>query len=325
MLPFQQRKPTCIVKCEVKPLYGSPPSERTTEQKLQNGIVCINKPSGPTSHQVSEWVKNMTGTSSAGHSGTLDPAVTGVLPVCLGKATRIVQAIHEAGKEYVCYMRVHQPTPEKQIQEVLKTFVGTISQLPPVKSAVKREIRSRDIFYLTPLEILGQDVLYVVGCESGTYIRKLCTDIGVSLGCGAHMQQLIRTKVATFTDEHMVSLHTLVDAMAFYKEQDPKLLNSILYPVEAGVAHLKKIWILNSSVARICNGAALTVSDVARLHSDIQPEDMVAIMSAQDELVCLAQTKLSSKDVLAAKRGIVAITLRVLMDAGLYPKDAKNI
>lgn len=120
------------------------------------------------------WVKRILSLNRAGHSGTLDPKVTGVLPVMLGNATKIANVLLKAGKEYVCIMRLHQQESKGKIRKAAAEFVGTIYQRPPLRSSVKRRLRTRQIYYLDILEIDGQDVLFRVGCQAGTYIRKLC-------------------------------------------------------------------------------------------------------------------------------------------------------
>ena len=158
-------------------------------------------------------MKRILEVEKAGHSGTLDPKVTGILPVLLGDATRVMDTLLLAGKEYICLMRVHKPQPKKRIIEVCGEFVGPIFQKPPLKSSVVKQLRIRTIYYLDVLEIEEQHVLMRVGCEAGTYIRKLCFDIGLALGTGANMEELRRTKAGPFReDETLVTLHQLKDA-----------------------------------------------------------------------------------------------------------------
>src|SRR3989344_6938788 len=149
---------------------------------LEYSIVNINKPQGPTSHQVSDFIKRIFEIEKAGHSGTLDPNVTGVLPIALGRATRIVQVLLKAGKEYTGLMRIHKDTDEAKINEAVKIFVGKIKQLPPVRSAVKRQFREREVYELEILEISGKNVLFRIRCEAGFYVRKFCYEFGKALG-----------------------------------------------------------------------------------------------------------------------------------------------
>ena len=140
-LPFEKIERKILVKKDAvtNPVLGQNPSERKTEEIINYGIVNINKPQGPTSHQVSDYVKKILTIDKAGHSGTLDPHVHGVLPVALGRATRIVQGLLKPGKEYVGIMHLHRDIEESKLNETIKKhFIGKIRQLPPIKSAVKR-------------------------------------------------------------------------------------------------------------------------------------------------------------------------------------------
>lgn len=325
-LPFELEKREVIVRLDeaTDQKYGKSPSQLTMQELLQCGFVVINKPRGPTSHQISEYVKLMLGTESAGHSGTLDPNVTGVLPVALTKATKVQQALLNAGKEYVCLMHIHQEYSEEKIRNTCKKFVGDIMQLPPVKSAVKRELRKRTIYYLDVLEVDGKDVLFKVGCQAGTYIRKLCSDIGEKLGSGAHMQQLIRTKAASFNDKEMISLNELADAHSKWVESgDETQLRKFVHNINHSVSHLAHIWVGDGAINPICHGAPLAVPGVLKIHTGIKKGDMIAIMSLKDELVCLAKAEMSTDQILKEKNGIAAVLTRVVMDENTYPKIRK--
>ena len=198
------------------------------------GAINLDKTSGPTSHEIVAWVKRILEIEKAGHSGTLDPKVTGILPVLLGDSTRVMDSLLQAGKEYICLMHVHKPVPKKQILEVCAQFIGPILQKPPLKSSVVKKLRTRTIYYLDVLEIEGQHVLMRVGCQAGTYIRKLCFDIGLALGTGANMEELRRTRAGPFReDETLATLHQLMDAYVSYKETgDEKDLRRIIKPVK---------------------------------------------------------------------------------------------
>jgi H/ACA ribonucleoprotein complex subunit 4 len=121
--------------------YGCEPEKRDIETHLQYGVINLDKPSGPTSHEVVSWVRKILGISNAGHGGTLDPKVTGVLPCALGKATRVLSALLNAGKEYVCVMNLHSPESKKRIESIFKVFSTKIYQMPPLKSSVVRKLR----------------------------------------------------------------------------------------------------------------------------------------------------------------------------------------
>ena len=173
-LPFEKIKREILLKKEAQTSdkFGFYPENRTVEELMQFGVINIDKPAGPTSHQVSAYLQKILNLDKAGHSGTLDPNVTGVLPITLNKSTKIVQTLLKAGKEYICLMHLHRPVEEFELYKVFEKFTGKIKQLPPIKSAVKRQIRERRIYYIELLDIIEQDVLFKVGCQAGTYIRK---------------------------------------------------------------------------------------------------------------------------------------------------------
>lgn len=319
-LPFEARVYSVLVKGDVvEPVLGVFPHERSVAQLLESGIVVINKPSGPTSHQASDYLKRVLGLKKAGHSGTLDPGVTGVLPIALSGATRITHSLLTAGKEYVCLMHLHKKVDEVVLRDVLnKFFLGTIKQLPPVKSAVKRQLRERKIYYLEVLEVKNSDVLFRVGCEAGTYIRKLVHDIGLKLGCGAHMAELVRTKAGPFVEEDMVSLQDLADAFYYYSQGDDSFLRGVLFPIERGCEHLKKVFVHDGAVDSLCHGAFLKVPGIARLDSDILKGDVVAVFTLKNELVLVGEALLNSNKMLKLAKGVAVKSGQVFMAPGSY-------
>lgn len=327
LMPFEKIKRETIVKKEspISDKYGSAPHERSVEELLKFGIMNVDKPKGPTSHQVSAYVQKIMDASKGGHSGTLDPKVTGVLPTAIGRATRVVQALLVAGKEYVCIMHLHKEVEEARVREVAGKFVGKIKQLPPIKSAVKRQVRERRIYYLEILDIVGQDVLFVVGCQAGTYIRKLCHDMGRELGTGAHMAELRRTKAGPFNEKTIVTLHDLTDAMWYLREEgNDKLLRHVVQPVENAVSHLPHIWVHDTTVDTLCHGAELAVPGISKFHSGIEKNQTVAVMTLKGELVALGEARMSSIEMQKNDRGLAVKTRKVFMEPGTYPKMPKR-
>lgn len=308
-------------EASTNPEYGCVPDARPMREYIDMGVVNLVKPRGPTSHEVTAWVKNILDVNKAGHSGSLDPKVTGLLPIMLGKATKVVSALRLAGKEYICLMRLHATVPEERVTRVCSEFTGPIYQMPPVISAVKRAIRVRRIYYLEVLEVKGPLVLMKVGCEAGTYLRKLCHDIGLALGCGAHMQELIRTKTGPFTEETAVTLHDLADAYAFWKEDGIESeLRRVIRPMEEGLRHLPKVIIRDSAVDAVCRGASLAVPGIVSMSSDIKNGDIVCLFTLKGEAVALCKAMMSAGEMLEKENGIAALTERVIMDAGTYPR-----
>ena len=322
LLPFEKIKRKVLVKKEAKTndKLGCRPEERATEEIINYGIVNINKCQGPTSHQVSDYVQKILGIKKSGHSGTLDPNVHGLLPVALGRATRIVQGLLKSGKEYIGIMHLHKDIDEKKLNETIKNnFTGKIKQIPPLKSAVKRVKREREIYYFEVLEKDGQDVLFIVGCEAGTYIRKLIHDLGQKLKIGAHMLELRRTKAGPFDEKTLFTLQDLTDAFYFYKnEKNDKFLRKIIQPVENAIAHQPKIWVFDTTVDTLCHGADLNVPGISKLNDQINKNDIVAIMTLKEELVALGTAQLASEEIMEKEKGLAVKTERVFMVPGTY-------
>ncbi|MBU4492462.1 MAG: RNA-guided pseudouridylation complex pseudouridine synthase subunit Cbf5 [Euryarchaeota archaeon] len=335
LLPSEKKRETLVKSQDLTDeRSGKKPAERPIEEYIQKGAINLDKPAGPTSHEVTSWVKKILnpvfkygvyGDLKAGHSGTLDPNVTGLLPIMLGEAAKAVDALLTAGKEYVCLMKLHTEVPEKRIKNALSEFTGEIFQKPSIKSAVKRETRIRTIYYLELLEIEDRGVLFKVGCEAGTYVRKLCHDMGLALGTGAHMQELRRTKSGPFReDETLITLHDLQDAYIGWKENgDEGLLRKVISPMEFGLSHLPRIVIRDNAVDAVCHGAALAAPGVLSVETGIEKGDIVAVFTLKGEAVSFGKAQMKSSEILKAATGIVANTDRVLMEPGTYPKGWK--
>jgi len=226
-----------------------------------------------------------------------------------------------AGKEYVCVMRVHGDFDLDELRRVVREFTGPIYQRPPLRSAVKRVVRVRRVYYIKILEVSGRDVLMRVGVEAGTYIRKLCHDIGEVLGCGAHMQELRRTRVGPFReDETLVTLQDVLDAYKIWTELgDDKYIRKVILPVEVGVSHLPKVIIKDSAVDAICHGASLAVTGILRVETGIKVTDLVALFTQKGELVALGEATMRSEEMVSSRRGIAVKVTRVIMRPGTYP------
>jgi H/ACA ribonucleoprotein complex subunit 4 len=311
-----------LVKTQAKtnPHYGCKPSERSIHDLLDSSIVILDKPCGPTSHQVDSWVKNIFSLEKVGHGGTLDPNATGVLPLALGRATRALDALLPGGKEYVAIMQLHKDLDDKKIHEVCNSFVGGVRQLPPVRSAVKRVQRKRSIYYLDILQIQGREVVFRVGCESGTYIRTLCVDIGRKLKTGAHLAELRRTRVAHLHEQDAVLLQDVKDAYVFYKEeQDEQQLRRLLLPVETIVRYLPMIVIRDSAVDALCHGAELAVPGVVEIDAEIKKGALIAVKTLKGEAVAIATSMMPTEQIIEKDTGICAQLEKVLMKKGTYP------
>lgn len=301
--------------------HGSRPEDRSLSERIRLGVAIVDKPAGPTSHQVSAWVRDMFGVRKAGHSGTLDPRVTGVLPVALADATRAVDAVLAGDKEYVGVLQLHQDVDPRRVRSMMHRFVGEIYQVPPVRSAVKREQRTRHVYELEPLEVDARDVLFRVRCESGTYIRTLAVDLGEALGVGANLIDLRRTRTAGFSEADAHPLNAYRDALAFAKEEgDENAVRAILRPMEDLLGHLPRIVVKDTAVDALCHGANLAVPGVAKLSPRIQRGAVVGVFTGKGEAVALSKALMTTEEIVVAKSGAAADTDRVLMEPGTYPK-----
>lgn len=301
--------------------WGKRPSDRSVGELLSGGVIILDKPSGPTSHQATAWVRDALKCQRVGHGGTLDPYVSGVLPITLGKAVRLTDVVLSSDKEYVCLMRIHADRTEDEIRRVASRFVGRIYQLPPVRSAVKRQLRIRRVSELEVLDVDGRDVLFRAVCDAGTYIRTLCIDIGDLLGCGANMVELRRTRSGRMTESRANTLQDIRDAYVLWQRDGRgEWLRSMLLPMEVLVEPLPKVVVKATAVDAVCHGADLNVGGVHMLDEDIRKNALVAMMTARGELVALGRMSMSTPKVMSASSGRAVETIRVFMEPGHYPR-----
>ena len=290
-----------------------PPEDRSPAELLGFGVVNLDKPPGPSSHEVADWVKahaqsalervatdaDTDGVERVAHAGTLDPKVTGSLPMLLGDATRVAQVFDDSVKEYVAVLELHGPLPAN-FEATLAEFEGEIYQKPPRKSAVRRRLRTREIHALDVLETRERQVLLRVRCAAGTYVRKLCHDLGLALGTGAHMGDLRRSATGTFDDTTLVTMETLVDALAFWAEDgDDAPLREVVQPAERALVSLPRVTIAPSAAREVAQGAPVYAPGVL----DVRPAergaagsnegategDLVACYTPKEAAVCLGR------------------------------------
>lgn len=301
--------------------WGKRPSDRTVGELLRGGVIILDKPSGPTSHQATAWARDALHLDKVGHGGTLDPYVSGILPLTTGKAVRLTDVVLSSDKEYICMMRLHGDRPEKRVREVMGKFVGKIYQLPPVRSAIKRQVRIRTISELEVLEVRGRDVLFRMSCDAGTYARTLCTDVGDLLGCGANMVELRRSRSGKMTEARAVSLQDLKDAYVFWQQYGREdWLRSMILPMEVLVEPLPKIVVKATAVDALCHGADLNISGIHMLDEEIRKNALVALMTIRGELIALGHMSMSTQKIMATSQGKAVDVERVFMEPGHYPR-----
>jgi len=255
----------------------------------------------------------------------LDPKVTGLLPVALEDGTKVIKNLLDTGKEYVCLMRFHDDVDTERLLETFSLFEGVIYQRPPVKSAVKRQIRKRNVYSIDLLDLVDRFALVRVNCESGTYIRKLVYDIGLALGCGANMAELRRTRVGSFTEDDMVTLQELKDSFHYYSvEGEPAGLRGIINSIERAVEHLPMVYLKDSAIDAVCHGANVAIPGVAKVDAGIRRKDKVALLSLKGELVGIGLALTDQKGFETRTSGFVVDTQRVVMKEDTYPRYWKS-
>ncbi len=239
-------------------------TNKTIQELLEFGIINIDKPSGPTSHSVSDYVREQLGLKKASPLGILDPAVTGVLPIALNRACKLSAYLMKKDKTYVGIMRLHEDVELKVLKEKMKAFVGKIKQMPPVRSNVKRAIREREIMAFQLIEKDEKDVLFMAEVEAGTYIRTLIHDLGKNIG-GAHMLELRRIQAGIFTEDRSISLYDFDKAVENYKKGSEDDLRTIIMPAEDVIAKaLPVLEIKKDNLDKILRGKPIHKGDLTK-------------------------------------------------------------
>ncbi len=300
--------------------WGKALSEKTVSDLLPYSLVVINKPCGPSSHEVSAYAKNILSAKKTGHSGTLDPEVSGVLPVLLGEATKAAGYLLRDRKTYVALMKLRNAQTDAQLEAVFSRFRGKIYQKPPKLSAVKRELRIRELYYLKLLENDGNFVLFESEVQAGTYIRKLCFDVGEVLGCGGLMAELRRIVAAGFGESQAHTLQDISDAVWLWKQKnDESALRKILVPVE-DATHLKKVVVSDGAIKPITTGANLAIPGILSLDASIKKGENVQILSGKGELLCFAKALKDAEEIAEKKKGMAFDVERVIRAWDVYGK-----
>lgn len=309
-------------EAETDPNYGFQPDRRPVDVLLKYSVINLDKPIGPSSHEVVAWLRRALGIDRIAHAGTLDPKVSGILPIAVNNAIRVLPVLLHEDKEYVCVMRLHGDVDQERLERAVYMFKGPIYQRPPLRSAVKRTLRIRRIYGIRLLEVEGRNVLLQVWCEAGTYMRKLCHDIGEVLGVGAHMQELRRIRSGSLVEEKgLATMHDVVDAFHIWRSHGVEdYFRQVFLPVEEAVQHLPKVWIRDTAVDAVCHGAPLAVPGIVKLENNIHIGDKVAILSLKNELVAVGTARMTTGQIMAAKSGIAVEVNHVVMEPGTYPR-----
>ncbi|MEM5871111.1 MAG: RNA-guided pseudouridylation complex pseudouridine synthase subunit Cbf5 [Candidatus Aenigmatarchaeota archaeon] len=307
--------------------FGKDPSQRNLEELKNTGIINIDKHTGPTSHLISEYVKNILKTKKSGHIGTLDPNASGVLPILLNRSTRLAPLFQKLDKEYIGIMHLHKDISDEILIEFVENkFIGKIQQLPPRRSAVARVLRERYVYEAKVLEKDGKDVLFRIICESGFYVRKYVHDIGQKLKIGAHLKELRRVSIGKydfennryfkiFDEENSISLFELAKIA-----DDEDKLKKVILPAEYCLPHIKKVFVKDTAIYNITLGSPLYVAGITRVQKGIKKDELVAIFSLKNELIAFGKSMMSDEEMIKAKEGVAVKVDRVFIEKGIYPK-----
>ena len=304
---------------------GSSPLARNLKDHISSGVINLDKPANPSSHEVVSWIKRILRVEKTGHSGTLDPKVTGCLIVCIDRATRLVKAQQSAGKEYIGVVRLHSAIEDtKSLHRAVETLTGALFQRPPLISAVKRQLRIRTIYESKLIEYdekrnLG---IFWVSCEAGTYIRTMCVHLGLLVGTGGHMQELRRVRSGVLAEkDNLVTMHDVMDAQHVYDTtKDEKYLRRVVMPLEVLLTNYKRIVVKDSAVNAICYGAKLMVPGLLRFADDIDINTEVVLMTTKGEAIAVGIAQMTTAVMATCDHGVVAKIKRVIMERDTYPR-----
>ncbi|BFI12915.1 H/ACA ribonucleoprotein complex subunit 4 [Marchantia polymorpha subsp. ruderalis] len=304
---------------------GHSPLKRPLFDYVRYGVINLDKPANPSSHEVVAWIRRILRVDKTGHSGTLDPKVTGSLIVCVDRATRLVKAQQGAGKEYVCVARLHSAVDNvAKVARAIETLTGALFQRPPLISAVKRQLRIRTIYQSKLLEYDAERhlVVFWVSCEAGTYIRTLCVHLGLLLGVGGHMQELRRVRSGILGEkDNLVTMHDVLDAQwQFDHNQDEAYLRRVIMPLEVLLTSYKRLVVKDSAVNAICYGAKLMIPGLLRFENGIENGEEVVLMTTKGEAIALGVAQMTTAVMATCDHGVVAKVKRVVMERDTYPR-----
>ncbi|XP_062358637.1 H/ACA ribonucleoprotein complex subunit DKC1 [Cinclus cinclus] len=304
---------------------GANPLKREISDYVRSGFINLDKPSNPSSHEVVAWIRRILRVEKTGHSGTLDPKVTGCLIVCIERATRLVKSQQGAGKEYVGIVRLHNAIEsEAQLARAIETLTGALFQRPPLIAAVKRQLRVRTIYESKLVEYDPERRLGIfwVSCEAGTYIRTLCVHLGLLLGVGGQMQELRRVRSGILGEtDNMVTMHDVLDAQWQYdNNKDDSYLRRVILPLEKLLTSHKRLVMKDSAVNAICYGAKIMLPGVLRYEDGIELNQEIVVITTKGEAICLAIALMTTAVISTCDHGIVAKIKRVIMERDTYPR-----
>ena len=288
-------------------------------ERLRCSFVIVDKPRGPSSHEVAAWVRKLAGAEKSGHSGTLDPNVSGVLPTGIGKATKLLPFLTTKDKKYVCLMQTKKPQTDEQYRAMFAKYTGTITQTPPRESAVAKKPRKRKVYYIKPIQMKPNQALFEVHCEAGTYIRVLVSDFGRICG-GAEMLELRRIAVGNIYETSAHNLQEISDAIWLARRGEESALMRYLIPPQEALS-LRKVVLHDSAVEAVCAGAPLYAPGLVSCDAKIRRGDFVSLLTGKGEFIGVGVAQLASEEMGAHKKGAAVTPQTITMERGKYQKS----
>ena len=304
---------------------GSTPDSRTVEQRIASGFILVDKPAGPSSHQLASWAKDLFGLERMGHGGTLDPFATGVLPLMTGKGMKLTKKILNHNKSYICVFKFQKNPDEAELDAAMARLTGRIYNVPPEISAVKVQVRTRKIFAFEKLDFADNLLVARVHCEAGTYIRTMARDLGLFLNMKVELKELRRDTSGIFTLDHCVTMQELADAVWLWKVCDnPEALLRIIHPIEKMLCDFPSAYVKDTAAAALACGAPLARPGIISIEEGLPAKREVLVKTLKEEAVCIATLAYSSEEIAGMESGEVARPSMVFLDEDVYPRRWKK-
>jgi len=295
------------------------PADPVEARLAEGAFLLLDKPRGPSSHQVTAWARDLLGVRIAGHAGTLDPNVSGLLWVGVGPALKLLPLVLEFPKRYVGVVTFHAPVGARELERAIVEFTGPVYQTPPVRSAVKRERRVRTIHRLRTVERAGNRAVLDLVADSGTYVRTLAVDLGEALGTGAHLEELRRVATGPFTERASVTLSALADAVSARAGGDPAPLLAMLHPIEEVWREFPAIVLKEAAASAVAHGAGLARGGIVRIGGTFAAGRRVVLVTRAGGLVATGVARYGSEEMTKVHHGWVVDETRVFVDPAQFP------
>lgn len=300
--------------------YGIDPEDLTIEQRLNSGFILLDKPPGPTSHQIASWVRDLLNLDKLGHGGTLDPFATGVLPLMAGKSVKLTKGILKTDKSYIAVLKFGKPTSKDNLIQVIGKLTGRIYNVPPEISAVKVQVRTRKIYKFELIELSEATAIVRIVCEAGTYIRTIARDIGLMLGYKVELKELRRENSGRFSLDDCVTLQQIADAVWLWKEcNNPDALNKIIHPTEKLLLDMPYITVKDSAASALCHGAPLLRPGLLDIDDKLSAGLEVAAFTSKNEVVGIVKMSKDFAEISASTNGEIGKPVMILMEQERYP------